>query len=99
MACPLERRRFPAASEGMIPLCHWGILVSQMAMGQMMDRIDGNTSDAEDIWGDLHELRNNHGISQYERRDFKTPDYQRATRLKYLGQTEMTDKELHDYGE
>jgi hypothetical protein len=98
MARPLEKRRFPAASEGLIALSHWGILVSQFTKGQMTDRMNEKTPGGEEVWGDLHELRNFLGKARYECQDFKTADYHRATRFTYLGQTEMTDEELHEYG-
>jgi hypothetical protein len=88
MARPLEKRRFPAASAGLIALNHWGILVSRFTKGQMTDRMDGNTSATDEIWGDLHELRNFLGKARYECQDFKATDYQRATRFTYLGQTD-----------
>ena len=54
--------------------------------------------DDTEPWGHLHELRNIFGKARYERKDFKGEDYKRATKLTYLGQTEMTDQELHEYG-
>jgi hypothetical protein len=98
MARPLQKRIFPAVSEGLIALSHWGLLISRFSKGQMTDRMNRNTTDEDEIWGDLHELRNFLGKARYECEDFKAADYQRATRFTYLGQTEMTDEALHEYG-
>jgi hypothetical protein len=98
VARPLEQKNWFRGLDCSIACSHWGILVSQLSRCQMMERMDSNSSNRSQMWGDLHELRNLHGQATYGCKRFSAADYRRGTVSKYLGQTDMTDEELENYG-
>lgn len=97
MVRPLESRALLSGpSEANVSFSHWGILISGMTRSQLEDRLGDVESDA--IWGDLHELRNYFGNARYEWSTYQARHNQRATKLDYLGQTEITDEALFEFG-
>jgi hypothetical protein len=98
MARPLESRKFLSGSDGKVSFSHWGILISDFAKPQLEERIAEFNASPEQVWGDLHELRNHFGTARYECSDYVARDYARATKLNYLGQTEVTNDELYSFG-
>jgi hypothetical protein len=100
MAEPLRNGIVPTASSGNIAFSHWGILISYLTRHQLQDRIAELEEKAglDLILGDLHELRNHRGEVRYERYEYRGHHHQRATKLKYLGQTEVTDETLFEFG-
>lgn len=99
MSRPVERGRamIPIGSEGLAPFSHWGILISEIPKGQLLEKMK-DRSNSEIVWGDLHELRAHGGYSHYECKDFKAEDYQKGMKFSYLGETEATLEELDLYG-
>jgi len=98
MVRPLENRNLPGPSAGHVSFSHWGILVSGMTRSQLEDRLAETSTTTDSIWGDLHELRNILGTAKYECSTYRARDNRKATRLDYLGQTEITDEELFEFG-
>ena len=100
MVRPLESRALLSGpSDAKVSLSHWGILISGMTRSQLEDRLHELPSSSLDaIWGDLHELRNHFGTARYECSTYCAKDNRRATKLEYLGQTEITDEELFEFG-
>ena len=99
MVRPLENRAMLSGpSEAKASFSHWGILISGMTRSQLEDRRAEATSGVDSIWGDLHELRNHSGTARYECSTYRAKDNLRATKLDYLGQTEINDEELFEFG-
>lgn len=98
MVRPLENRAtmLSGPSDARVSFSHWGILISGMTRSQLEDRLQDAESD--EIWGDLHELKNYYGNAKYEWSTYRAKDNQRATKLEYLGQTEITDEALFEHG-
>jgi hypothetical protein len=95
---PLQSIRLPGGLARLIPFSHWGILISPLTKRQMTNRMHGNHSNNSEEWGKLHELHRRGGQADYVRNRFFASDFQRATKLAYLGQTEMTDMQLFELG-
>ena len=100
MVRPLESRALLSGpSDAKVSLSHWGILISGMTRSQLEDRLhESSPSSLDAIWGDLHELRNHFGTARYECSTYRARDNRRATKLDYLGQTEITDEKLFEFG-
>jgi hypothetical protein len=98
MACPLKRA-FLSGSAGIVAMNHWGIVISQLTEVEMTTWTKKTSASPLAGLGDIHELHNAFGNARYQCRDFKAEDYERMTQFNYIGQTEMTDQQLHDYGE
>jgi hypothetical protein len=99
MVRPLENRAILSGpSNAKASFSHWGILISGMTRSQLEDRRAEANSGLDSIWGDLHELRNHHGTAHYECSTYHAKDSLRATKLDYLGQTEIIDEELFEFG-
>jgi hypothetical protein len=98
MVRPLENRNLPGPSAAHVSFSHWGILVSGMTRSQLEDRLEETSTTGDAIWGDLHELRNICGTAKYECSTYRARDNRKATRLDYLGQTEIADEELFEFG-
>jgi hypothetical protein len=102
MVRPLENRNLPGPSAAHVSFSHWGILVSGMTRSQLEDLSTETMplgGPVDSIWGDLHELRNIYGAAKYECSTYRARDNRKATKLEYLGQTEITDEELFEFGE
>jgi hypothetical protein len=99
MARPLRNGIVPT-SGGNVAFCHWGILISYLTKYQLGNRISelDDKGSLDSILGDLHELRNQNGDANYNFCSYRGKDNERATRLDYLGQTEITDAELFELG-
>ena len=69
-----------------------------MTRSQLEDRLVETSTTGDSIWGDLHELKNIFGTAKYECSTYRAWDNRKATRLDYLGQTEITDEELFEFG-
>ena len=100
MVRPLQNRALLSGpSDAKVSLSHWGILISAMTRPQLEDRLLENPPSRWDaVWGDLHELRNHFGTARYECSTYRAGDNRRATKLDYLGQTEISDEKLFDLG-
>jgi hypothetical protein len=99
MVKPLNNRIILAgSSDGKTSFSHWGILISGLTRAQLEDRIPETSTDLDSIWGDLHELRNQSGTAIYQCTTYRAKDYLQATKLDYLGQTEVSDEELFEVG-
>jgi len=100
MVRPLENRNLPGPSAAHVSFSHWGILISDMTRSQLEDRLEetSTATSGDSIWGDLHELRNICGSAKYECCTYRARDNRRATKLDYLGQTEIADEELFEFG-
>jgi hypothetical protein len=94
LAHPLQSIPLPKGLDRWIPFSHWGILISPLTKRQMANRMSGNHVGNSEEWGKLHELSRRGNRALYIRSRFRASDFQRATKLTYLGQTEMTDLEL-----
>jgi hypothetical protein len=99
-ACPLERKIcFRGSSCSGTVFLHWAILVSQLTRAQMIARMEGNSSDRDLVCGELHELRECQGTAIYTSRSFSAAIHRRrGTVLKYLGQTDLSNDDLDEYG-
>jgi hypothetical protein len=93
---PLQSPSVPKVP--LISFSHWGILISPLTKRQMDDLICGDHSNNSEAWGNLHELNRQGDHAFYTRKRFYASDFERATKLDYLGQTEMTDRQLDQLG-
>ena len=65
----------------------------------MIARMEGNSSGRDLVCGELHELRECQGSAVYTSRPFSAAIYRRrGTVLKYLGQTDLSNDNLDEYG-
>jgi hypothetical protein len=84
---------------GTEPFCHWGILVSGLTRRELEERKRQTASSSADPWGTRHELRNNEGQNEYQGETrYYASDLKSGSQLTYLGQTEMLDVDLREYG-
>jgi hypothetical protein len=95
---PLERFKIFGVSSSEVS--HWAILVSPLTRVRLGALKRGSqSSSSADSWGTRHELRNNGGQNQYTGGDpYYASSLKPGSSLTYLGQTEMSDEELQDYG-
>jgi hypothetical protein len=77
---------------------HWGILISKSTRWDLENLIGNSTTNLMESLGDVHELRNNHGITVYKPRTFYMKNFQVASKLKYLGQTGLDMNDMYAYG-
>jgi hypothetical protein len=96
MVAPLQTVNF-GPSAAVISFSHWGILISKSTRWDLLVRI-ANPNDQMEELGDIHELRNHHGVTQYNPRPFYMKDFQSATKLDYLGQTALDVNDIYDFG-
>jgi len=95
---PLKKLRV-LGSAGTESFCHWGVLVSGLTRRELEDGKRQAASSSADPWGTRHELRNNEGRNQYQGETcYYASDLKSGSQLTYLGQTEMLDDVLRDYG-
>jgi hypothetical protein len=97
MVRPLDRRIL-SGSEGNVHFSHWGIMVSEMTRLQLDARMAELPLDLPGVLGDLHELKNIRGRAEYRCTNYTVKLNIGATKLEYLGQTEMTDEALDKLG-
>ena len=96
---------FKILSEGKLPLCHWGLLVSNFNQIQLrqhiISRSDSTHCTDEASWGTLYEITNGEGVMILNReenfgRDLE-PDWQYAI-LAHVGKTRLPDSAIYDHG-
>jgi hypothetical protein len=98
MVRPLNNSLVPRGSEARTSFSHWGVLISDLAKCQLEDRLV-ESPNAKEVLGDLHELRNVLGMTRYDHLSYRIDDYKKATKLEYLGQTEMELEDILAFGE
>jgi hypothetical protein len=96
MVAPLQTVKL-GPSAAVISFSHWGILISKSTRWDLQVRIANPTDPTEEL-GDIHELRNHNGITQYNPRPYYMKDFQSATKLDYLGQTALDMNDILDFG-
>jgi hypothetical protein len=73
---------------------HWAVMVSELSKPRLEGMISSYRGTSESL-GVLHELRNIGGTTHYKHNPYF---YDSELTLRYVGQTEMDDKQLNTYG-
>lgn len=100
-------RQFSFLSESSAPLCHWGLLVTELDISETKSQWEQFNENREDYalppWGTLIELqrspdyKNNYNMKT----NFSLHEWYREWRYlscTYAGETEATDKDLSEEG-
>jgi hypothetical protein len=92
----------PRENHARVQIRHWKVLVTRLSPEEFYGRVArGNFVNGEDVWGSMHELRNNwyRGRCRHHFKGrFTAAHFRGITDWKYLGKTFLRDSELNALG-
>ena len=96
---------FKFLSEGKLPLCHWGLLVSKFNPNELREQIisqsESNSCAARTSWGTLYEIINGGGVMVLNRNEYFGRCFGRDWTyaiIAHVGKTHLPDSTIYDHG-
>ena len=92
----------PRGNVARVQIRHWKVLVTRLSPEEFYTRVArGEFTNADDVWGSVHELRNNRVTGRCRhiiKSRFTAVHFRWITHWKYLGKTFLRDSELNSLG-